>query len=945
MAAVTQTIPNFLGGVSNQPDDKKLPGQVVQAINAYPDPTFGLQKRPGFKYLLQLEDATTGGNAFHTTQLDNAKWFYINRDADERYVGCIVGNATAADAAIHVWNIAEVDGNGDYVKASVTYNTGTQAYLNSIVPSDYDTLTVRDNTIITNKTKVVDVVAGTTFNEKRVGTVRIHLIEYSAKFEVAIKIGGTTYTSTVNTRAGDTAANDADTTNFLNATEILTAIKSAIDNHTISNLTATVAGTSLELSHSSADFTVTSVGGKSGTSLTSYQDEVDQITDLSAETTHNRTVKIVNTFAPTQGSYYATFKATNGVSGPGVWEESRGPGVDKGLDSSTMPHKLYNTAKNAFTFARIEHDTDIGGIAGVFGAPRAVGDEENNSHPSCYDKDNATGKTIQQCFYYNNRLGFLTTDNVSMSRAGDFFNFYFESTQTSTAADPIDLSCSSIQEATLHGILPSAAGLLLFSQNQQFIMYAADGNLSPQTALIRGLSNYRMDTKIDPVDVGTNINFISKTHATAGFSRIFAMAPQGVGQIPKVVDIGRVISEYIPATITGLTASPQNSFIAMWGQTEDKIYFYRTYSDGEKDLIQCWFNWQLPGKVHHVWIDSDNLYAVVKTGSDNSGARYTVLSATLTQTPEEAIVVTAAGQQVNPHMDFYAKASSVTYDAAGDFSKCFLPYDASISNQLTTYDPVILIAGNASTNFSGATESGFWLAPGDPTGNPAYLEVPDKDLSGQEANVYVGYKYNYDITLPKMYFRKDPEGTMSDYTAALTIARMKFSIGQSSVVGFKLKSKGYQGPNQTWLGDGSTKSFYPNFKVNDKNDVRLKVNGALYIKDDQYIVLDEGNGLVSVHISPNTDAPAAETTVANVTTPAETIEVYVDNWYVLQPTQDANYYLSDDVPLDTQSTFTVPIHQRSDNYTLRVFSDSPFPLALTSATWEGTYSPRYYRRT
>ena len=944
MASVTQTIPNFLGGVSNQPDDKKLPGQVVQAINAYPDPTFGLTKRPGFKYLLQLESATTGGTAFDNTDLDNAKWFYINRDADERYIGCIVGNATAADAAIHVWNIAEVDGNGDYVKAGITYNTGTQAYLNSIVASDYDALTVRDNTVITNKTKVVDVVAGSTFNENRIATVRIHIIEYSTKYEVIIKVGGTTYTSTVNTRAGDTAANDADTTNFLNATEILTALKTAIDSHSISNLTVTVAGTSLELSHSSAEFTLTAIGGKSGTALSSYQDEVDQITDLSAETTHNRTVKIVNTFATTLGSYYATFKATNEVSGPGVWEESRGPGVDKGLDSSTMPHKLYNTAKNTFTFSRIEHDASIGGIAGVFGGPRAVGDEENNSHPSCYDKDNTTGKTIQQCFYYNNRLGFLTTDNVSLSKAGDFFNFYFTSTQTSTAADPIDLSCSSIQEATLHGILPSAAGLLLFSQNQQFIMYAADGNLSPQTALIRGLSNYRMDTKIDPVDVGTNINFISKTHTTAGFSRIFAMAPQGVGQIPKVVDIGRVISEYIPATITGLTASPQNSFIAMWGQSEDKIYFYRTYSDGEQDIIQCWFNWQLPGKVHHVWIDSDNLYAVVKTGNSSS-ARYTVLSATLTQTPEEAIVVTSAGQQVNPHMDFYAKASSVTYDTAGDFSKCFLPYDASISAQLTTYDPVILIAGNASTNFSGATESGFWLAPGDPIGSPAYLKVPGKDLSGQASNVYVGYKYNYDITLPKMYFRKDPEGTRSDYTASLTVSRMKFSIGQSSVVGFKLKSKGYQGPSQTWVGDGSTKDFYPTYKVTDKNDVRVKLDGALLAKDDQYIVIDEGNGLVSVSLSPSTAAPAAETTAANITTPAQILEIYVDNWYTLQPTQDANYYLSDDVPLDTQSIFTVPIHQRTDNYTLRVFSDSPFPLALTSATWEGNYSPRYYRRT
>ena len=50
MAAVTQTVPNFLGGVSNQPDDKKLPGQVKEALNAYPDPTFGLQKRPGFKF-------------------------------------------------------------------------------------------------------------------------------------------------------------------------------------------------------------------------------------------------------------------------------------------------------------------------------------------------------------------------------------------------------------------------------------------------------------------------------------------------------------------------------------------------------------------------------------------------------------------------------------------------------------------------------------------------------------------------------------------------------------------------------------------------------------------------------------------------------------------------------------------------------------------------------
>ena len=88
MAAVTQTIPTYLGGVSNQPDDKKLPGQVKEAINAYPDPTFGLTKRPGFKFISEL---TASSTALSTTVLDNAKWFYYNRDADEKYIGWIVG--------------------------------------------------------------------------------------------------------------------------------------------------------------------------------------------------------------------------------------------------------------------------------------------------------------------------------------------------------------------------------------------------------------------------------------------------------------------------------------------------------------------------------------------------------------------------------------------------------------------------------------------------------------------------------------------------------------------------------------------------------------------------------------------------------------------------------------------------------------------------------------
>ena len=929
MAAVTQTISNFLGGVSNQPDDKKLQGQVTGAVNAYPDPTSGLTKRPGFKFKKVLADGIpTGGTAFDQTDLDNAKWFYYNRDVpagDERYIGCIVGNATANNAAIHIWNT--VSNN----KCTVNYGTNAKNYLNSTVATDYDFLTIRDTSIITNKTKVVGVQTAPTFNAKRVGTIRIHLVEYSAKYEVVVTTDSGSTTCTVNTRAGDTAANDAATTNnagnpFLNADEILQSLKTSID--AITNITAVVIGTSIEIT-STVDFTMTAIGGKSGQALTSYQNTVDLVHELPAESKHNRIVKVDNTSAA-YDTYFTKFVATDGASGPGVWEETIDPAVSVGLNDATMPHKLYNTAKDVFKFEQISYIN------------RLVGDDTTNEHPSF------NGEKIQQAFYYNNRLGFLTEDNVSMSRAGDFFNFYMTTAQTATDADPIDISCSSTRPAVLHGIIPSASGLLLFSQNQQFVMFSADGNLTPSTALIRGLSNYRMDTKIDPVDTGTAVNFVSKTHDTAGYTRVFSFQPQGIGQTPKVLDIGRVVAEYIPATITDLTASPQNSFIAMYGNSSDKIYFFRTYNDGDRDIMQTWFNWECPGNVHHVTIDADTMYGIIKTGT-GAAARYNLVSATMTQTPEEEIIVTAEGQQVNPHMDFYTAATNgltggsekkVVYDSTNDFSKCYIPY-----SDVTALTPVIIISGNATSNFSGTTESGFTITPTRATdGDGTYFKVPRKDLSGQAANVFVGYKYNYDITLPKLYYQKDPSGKMADYTANLTIARMKFSIGQSSVVGFKLKRKGVQAATQTFTGDGSTTAFSPDFDVKDKADVIVKKNGAKQTLGTDYTIADHASQPDNITVTFGT-APVAASTSGNVTTAADSIEIYVDQWYTLQPTQDANYYLGDDVPLDTQSLFTVPIHQRTDNYTLRVFSDSPFPIALTSASWEGNYSPRYYRRT
>ena len=51
MANITQTIPNLTQGISQQPDEYKIPGQVKDMVTALPDVTQGLLKSPAGKFV------------------------------------------------------------------------------------------------------------------------------------------------------------------------------------------------------------------------------------------------------------------------------------------------------------------------------------------------------------------------------------------------------------------------------------------------------------------------------------------------------------------------------------------------------------------------------------------------------------------------------------------------------------------------------------------------------------------------------------------------------------------------------------------------------------------------------------------------------------------------------------------------------------------------------
>ena len=137
MAAVSQSTTTLIGGISQQPDPQKIPGQVRDAVNVQLNPTFGCEKRPASKFISELAaDIPTG--------VDDVKWFTIFRDSKEKYVACIY---RADTTVIRVWDAATG------VERTVTINPDSLEYLDNTSPTSYSHIAINDFTLLANPDK------------------------------------------------------------------------------------------------------------------------------------------------------------------------------------------------------------------------------------------------------------------------------------------------------------------------------------------------------------------------------------------------------------------------------------------------------------------------------------------------------------------------------------------------------------------------------------------------------------------------------------------------------------------------------------------------------------------------------------------------------------------------------------------------------------------------
>ena len=542
MPLITRSIPNLIGGVSQQPEILRLENQATAQENGFSGVVEGLKKRPPTNHVAKISSSSLNNAFIHT----------INRDTNERYIVVITNGSIA---------VYTIDG----VAKTVVSQTNATNYLNSTNPrEDFKALTVNDFTYILNKNKTVAMSSAT--SPAKIEQAVYTVIQGVDNTPYSITIDGTTSTFTSSNQ---------------NTKDIRNGLKSAIGSPSGITLT-NIGDSSFSIVKSSGTLTVTAGDGFGNQASQVIKDEVQNFSDLPAEAINDMVVEVKGDASNSFDNYYVKYSSSTRV-----WEETVEPGIKTTLDPNTMPHVLIRTADGNFRFTQVDGSSyTISSTS--FDVPswgkRTVGDLESSPNPSFVDAK------MKDIFFHRNRLGVLANENVIMSRSSEFFEFFNETVTDALDTDVIDVSVAHTKVSILKHAVAFDEKLLLFSDQTQFIL-TGGASLTPGNTSVNVTTEYESLETVSPVGSGNNVFFAFNKGQFTGVREMYV---ESDGETNQGEDITANIPKYIPSeAFKFANASNENILVVLSNKTGEKnrLYIYQWFFSQGRRLQSAWHKW------------------------------------------------------------------------------------------------------------------------------------------------------------------------------------------------------------------------------------------------------------------------------------------------------------------------------------------------------------------
>lgn len=541
----SQTIKNIVSGISQQPAILRLPEQLEEQINGYSTEVGGLQKRAPTVHIKNLfvAPSSTYRPLVHV----------VKRDEEEKYIMLFDGNGSC--------KIYDEDGK----EYRVTIDAKSAQYLSGVDPRKYlKCITIADYTFIVNTKKKVAMTGNVWDSDRWKGA-------QGALFNVKSGQYGRTYACIINdvTIASYTTP---DGSNASDSTKVdVNWIVSQLANSARSNGWTVETGDSW-LYVKKAGTTIKTVkikDGYNGMSMFGIYHAVQNFNNLPRSAPNGFTVQVKGA-TNVADDYYVRYDGDTQL-----WTECARPETPTTLDSSTMPQGLVRNADMSFTLKPLDWDD------------RDVGDEDSNPEPSF------VGATINDIFFYRNRLGFISGENVILSRSASFFNFWFASVVDMQDTDPIDLAVSHNSVSILYHAVPFDEELLLFSNDTQFLL-RADGVLSPKNCSLTEVTEFTCNPYVRPVGAGRRVYFPTERAEFTTIKEYFTI--EDTTNLKDAQDVTSHVPSFIPNGVYKIVSSNTENVLGFFTLgDESKMYIYKYLFIDNSRLQSSWSYWEFNG--------------------------------------------------------------------------------------------------------------------------------------------------------------------------------------------------------------------------------------------------------------------------------------------------------------------------------------------------------------
>ena len=317
-----------------------------------------------------------------------------------------------------------------------------------------------------------------------------------------------------------------------------------------------------------ADFTYSTWDSWGDQASEGWKGSVNKITDLPKEMPFTDVAVLIQ--GDTNNKFTDYFVKWNGSS----WEECLDPKADRG-QLSNMPIKMDRTA--------LDPQTGVATFKIDFidwSLPR-VGNDENNPDPSF------VGRTIQDMFFYKNRLGLASEDSIALSEAANYTNFYATTALDIIDTDMIDITISTNQASKIYYAKPFNNSLYIFTKYAQYEL-VSEGVFGPATISFSNTTNYPMAIDVEPVVVNDSLFFVSTTDNRQQLREYINTEALKV----KGVDLNVSTPTYMDVPVKKLVADGVLGYVLCCTDV-NTVYLYNFKEDGQQRIQSAWSTWTL----------------------------------------------------------------------------------------------------------------------------------------------------------------------------------------------------------------------------------------------------------------------------------------------------------------------------------------------------------------